>query len=354
MVTTFAGNGTFGDTDGSANIASFNQPVDVIVAATGTIYVTDHNNNKIRKITPLGEVSTLAGNGTTGAVNGNGNTASFNTPFGMSVDADENIYVAERLNRMIRKITSSGFVTTFAGNGTYGATDGDASLASFAGPGDTVLDRSGNVYVGDSGNHKIRKITPSGMVSSFAGTGVQGSADGIRSEATFNFPCSLTLDIEGNLLIGELGSDSIRKIIMGGYEISPGLPAGLVFNSATGTISGVPTVQTPATVYTVIAYNMHGGSSTTIVISTVVMGTTSFTKSDVIIYPNPAQDHITVLFPEQNQTAHRIVITDLTGKLLIEQSGINDQIQINQLNSGSYILQIFTENGKHQIKFIKE
>ncbi len=355
VVSTFSGNGTIGSTNGDPDLASFNLPTDVIVSAVGTVYVADHDNNKIRKITAAGVVSTLAGNGAAGAVNGNSTAASFNGPFGVAVDENDNVYIAEPQNRKIRKITSAGDVTTVAGTGSYGATDGDATVASFANPTDIAVDRMGNLYVADGSNHKIRKITPSGMVSTFAGTGVQGATDGLLSNATFSFPSCITIDAEGSLFIGELGNDKIRKITTGGYTISPDLPAGLVFNSATGTISGTPTVATPATTYTVTAYNLSGSSATTIVLSTVALGILSFDKSKTIVYPNPATEWITLLLPDQDQTIFtKIIITDVTGKILIEQYTGNTQIQISQLNSGCYIIQAFSQNKKQQFKFVKQ
>ena len=214
-VSTLAGS-TQGFADGTGSSAKFYLPTGVATDAQGNIYVTDDGNNRVRKITPTGVVSTLAGNGTQGFVDGNGSSAEFNGPVGIAVDAQENIYVVDNRNNCIRKITPVGVVSTYAGNGTQGFADGDGSSAEFSNPLGIAADAQGNIYVADYGNIRIRKITPDRMVSTLAGNGTQGSADGNGNSAEFNFPAGVAVDAQGNMYVADLFNNNIRKITSSG------------------------------------------------------------------------------------------------------------------------------------------
>ena len=173
VVTTFAGSaGSTGTTDATGTAARFNLPNGVAVDGSGALYVTDTTNNSIRKITASGVVSTLAGTpGVSGYADGTGAGALFNHPTGVALDGSGNIYVADTGNSTIRKISSGGVVTTLAGLPTIGGKrDGANSDAWFNQPKSLVVDSSGNVYVADTGNAAIRKITASGVVSTLSFT----------------------------------------------------------------------------------------------------------------------------------------------------------------------------------------
>ena len=265
LTTTFAGLGSAADT--SAIGSGFSSPASVVVDAAGNIYVTDSGDNLIRKVTPQGVVSTLAGSGTRTYADGTGAAASFNNPLGLAIDAAGNLYVADSGNNMIRKVTQAGVVTTIAGTVTAGSQNGAASLALFNNPysvavstggviyvgntgnnqvrrigvsGDVstpgrdrqrrvceryrrggqvlntpegiAVDAKGNVYVADAGNNWIRKITPAGVASTFAGTGQPGRANGSLTAASFSTPTGLTFDSAGDMFITDGGNDEIRKI----------------------------------------------------------------------------------------------------------------------------------------------
>ena len=219
VVTTFAGSGTHGSLDGTGSAASFSHPVDVVADSSGNIYVADTNNNTIRKITPTGIVTTLVGSaGLWGSADGTGSSARFSSPQGLAVDQSGNIYVADTFNSTIRKVTPSGVVTTFAGSaGLWGSVDGTGSSAKFHSPTGLAVDQSGNIYVADSSNNTIRKITPSGIVSTFAGiAGTAGGLDGTASAATFNNPWRLALDQNDNIYVADTGNNNIRKITPAG------------------------------------------------------------------------------------------------------------------------------------------
>jgi hypothetical protein len=216
VVTTLAGSGDLGSTDAIGDAASFNYSSGVGVDSNGNIYVADSYNNKIRKITGAGEVTTLAGSGNAGSADGLGIAASFNNPSGVAVDGNGNVYVADSYNNKIRKITASGEVTTVAGSGASGTANGMGSAARFNGPSGLAVDQNGTLYVADTENQKIRKITASGVVTNYVGSGISGSTDGTGTEASFSYPQGVAVDGTGTLYVADTDNQKIRKIEAGG------------------------------------------------------------------------------------------------------------------------------------------
>lgn len=268
-ISIIAGSGTAGSADGTGYGASFNLPRGIAVDGSGTVYVADTGNSKIRKIDPTGVVSTLAGSGTPGFTDGSGTAARFNYPPALAVDALGTVYVADNSNYKIRKITPDGSVSTLAGNGAQAVVDGNGTEASFYNLNGIAVDASGNLYVTESNKNKIRKITPQGAVSTWAGSGAAGDTDGNGSVASFDRPEGLAVDASGNIYVADSFSYKIRKI-KASYTVVPSLPAGLSINASTGTISGTPTAVTPATLYTVTATNASGTGSFDITIGTML------------------------------------------------------------------------------------
>ena len=211
-VTTFAGSGSAGSADGTGTAASFYKPSGVAVDGSGNVYVAEYYNHLIRKITSAGVVTTLAGSGSAGSANGTGTAASFYRPYGVAVDGNGNVYVADYYNHLIRKITSAGVVTTLAGSGSQGSADGTGTAASFYNPSGVAVDGSGNVYVADRSNHLIRKITSADVVTTLAGSGSQGSANGTGTAASFTLPYGVAVDASGNVYVADSGNNLIRKI----------------------------------------------------------------------------------------------------------------------------------------------
>ena len=199
--TTLAGLGS-GSRDGSNNVALFGSPSGVTVDGAGNVYVADTGNDTLRKILPVGRVATVAGlAGSSGSADGTGGGAQFNQPRKAAADSAGNLYVVDTSNQIIRKITPAGVVTTLAGGvGVTGTNDGPGTYARFNYPLGIAVDGTGNAYVADTYNHTIRKITPGGVVTTLAGTpGVLGTNNGTGAVAKFYRPYGLAVDTSGTL-----------------------------------------------------------------------------------------------------------------------------------------------------------
>ncbi len=213
-VTTLAGQKTAGYLDGAGGSAQFFSAMALSVGANDNLYVADTGNQRIRKVTPTGVVTTLAGDGTWGAADGPAASASFSMPQGILAVGDV-VYVGDTFNHKIRKI-ENGVVSTFAGDAGQGFEDGPLATAKFSGVAGMCRDSAGNIYVCDALNHRIRKISSGGTVSTIAGDGTPGFVDGATSSARFFTPMSVALDPGGNLIVTDGNNCSIRKITPAG------------------------------------------------------------------------------------------------------------------------------------------
>lgn len=407
-VTTIAGTGAIGSLDGPALTATFRYPDGAVVDSQGNIFISDQSNHKIRKIDTGGMVSTFAGSGASGFLDGTGIAAKFYYPAGMGIDANDNLYVADCYNHRIRKITSNGVVTTYAGLATAGVVDGNVSVAKFNRPTGLGVDVLGNVFVADYDNHKIRKISTSGDVSTVAGTGVAGAIDGPPGTASFNHPAIVAADINNNLFITDEGNNKIRKIssigevttfagtgAIGandgiantatfkgstgicvtasgmvyvadclnhkirkiatyGYSVSPALPDGLLLNPVTGEISGTPTQVSPRNDYTVTAANEFGSDS--FVVSIEVVGTLStetFDGKEIQVYPNPVFD---ALYIATKEDITKISVFNFLGQKIKEFNSdvIPHSLDFHSFSKGIYLLKIDTLSGIKEILVIKQ
>jgi sugar lactone lactonase YvrE len=249
VVSTFAGSpGQPGSADGMGAAARFNTPRGIAVDGAGNVYVSDTGNDTIREITPAGSVSTLAGTaGVAGMADGTGAAAEFSGPQGIGTDGSGNVYVADSFNNRIREIAPGGVVTTLSGQTACGSADGPASGAEFCRPFGLASDSVGNVYVADSENDTIREIS-AGMVSTLAGTvGTAGSADGTGTAATFSLPSGVALDASGNIYVADTGNATVRRIAAGGVVTTLAGTAGVLgYADGTGSAAQFRGGQGPA------------------------------------------------------------------------------------------------------------
>lgn len=211
IVTTIAGNGTASFVNGPVQSATFHFPEDVAVTNSGIVYVTDVVNKVIRKIAN-GEVSTSAGGAGFDIINGNGPAAAFKSPYGIAMDANNNLYTTDDNDPRIRKISSANDVSVYSGSDMPGFFDGDAATSRFSAGAYLVADAAGILYVSDGINNRIRKISLSGQVTTIAGSGIAGFKDDNGIASQFSFPGGITIDKDGNLYIADRGNFRIRKI----------------------------------------------------------------------------------------------------------------------------------------------
>ena len=353
IVFTFAGSGAFGFLDGTGTTAKFYYPAGMAIDATDNLYVADYSNHRIRKITPNGVVTTYAGLSTAGATDGNTSVARFNGPTGVGVDAAGNVFVADYNNHKIRKVTTLGEVSTIAGTGIAGAADGSSVTASFNHPAIVTVDVNNNLFITDEGNNKIRKINADGDVTTLAGTGIVGANDGVADAATFRGPTGICVDALGTVCVADYGNHKIRKITTYGYSISPALPDGLTLNSVTGEISGTPTQVSPRNDYTITATNEFGSNSFVISIEVGTLTAEDLRLNGLKVYPNPVSDKLYVTGVTEMSS---ITIYNPLGQKIKEFNVdvANYPIDFYSFSKGVYLLKIATAYGIKEIRIIKE
>lgn len=212
-VSVYAGTGETGYTNGSLLSAKFKGLEQMAYDAKGNLYVCDAPNNCIRKIDTKGNVTTFAGTGESGLVNGDISVAQFNNPLGIAIDKDGNVYVADNINFVIRKIDTKGYVSTYAGNGVQGYIDGIGSASQFSYVNYMCMDDNMNLYVADPNNNVIRKIDKNQNVSTFVGSGKMGFTDGVGASAELSFPIAIAYDKANHVFyVSDQGNSAIRKV----------------------------------------------------------------------------------------------------------------------------------------------
>ena len=338
FVTTIAGS-TEGYADGIGTAAQFNLPHHICIDTNGNLFVTDWSNHKIRKITPAGVVTTFAGS-TIGFQNGIGTNAKFNYPVGICIDSDNNLYVADSDNQRIRKITPSGLVTTIAG-GTYGIADGVGSAAQFKWPEILCLDTQNNLIVGDAASGRIRKITPDGTVTTIAGTNF-GNLDGPAAQAKFGSIYGMCIDSDNNIYLST-NYQNIRKLdTLGNVTTLAGSLTGV-----SGTVDGVGTQALFTSPAGICIFN--GTMYMTERIGRIrkitdFLNAESFSSSSFVIYPNPNQGVCTV---QSESLLQDVFIYDALGRLSYSTKNINSNtltINNTQFEKGIYIVTAISQD----------
>ncbi len=400
-ITTFAGNGTysFSGDGGPATLASLGRPVDVYVAASGSVYIVDQWNNRVRLVNSSGTISTIAGNGTTAWASEGvaATTVGIDHPRAICADASGNLYVADEGNERIRKITPGGLIYNAAGNGTsaYSGDGGPATSASIYGALGVCTDAGGNLYIGDSRNYVVRKVTPAGIISTFAGNGVAGSGGdgGPATAAQFTSPSGLCfdaagnlyvadywrvrkitpagiittfagngtlgysgdggpataaainnivgicLDATGNLYIADQGNNVVRKVTTAGI-ISTYAGTGTAGFSGDGGPAAAARLNEPTGVRMDGSNNLYIADYSNqrirkVFAYNVAVGNTGATNVAVNVYPNPAS---TTIFVDCGQPINA-QISGLDGRILLTQDNV-EKVDISHLTPGNYLLHI--------------
>lgn len=297
IITTVVGTGTqgFSGDGGPATQATLNRPTSVIVDPSGNLYFSDSSNQRIRRVGAEGTITTIAGNGLDG-FSGDGNfaiNAAMSIPLGLARDQSGNIYFADANNNRIRRIATSGIISTVAGDGIgrFGGDGGLATSASLNIPSDVSVDFSGNLYIADSGNNRVRKIDVAGIMTTVAGTGTDGfSGDGgPASLAVLNFPWGVTTSAAGGVYISDRVNSRIR-LISGAPQGPPALSDGTAVNGASF-LRNVPIA--PGAIVTVFGSNLAGAAASAAGPPyPLVLGDTSVTLNGIsapLFYVSPGQ-----------------------------------------------------------------
>ncbi len=398
-VSTFAGSCSEVDhslINGQGTVARFYNPSDITVDAIGNFYIADSNNNCIRKITSSGLVTTLAfspsnfpvsvavdsvgnvyfsagnyiykinagsnianvfaGNGIAGYVDDIGTNAEFDTPMGIAIDFNDNIYVADKFNHRIRKITNSGNVTTFAGS-TAGNVNGDLATAQFNSLEGIEIDTTGNFFIADTNNNQIKKISIDGLVSTYIGNGTQSYVDGIGVVASLNQPINLTIDSNNNIYFVSKNSNTIRRVTTTGDVTTI---AGNRYDGWGGCLNGIG-INAGFSHPTGLVINQSGDIyvadkvSNTIRKITGLLATNYFNLDNQInITPNPTTNSIYINF--ENFISSKITIFDMDGRVIQNNiiSENNTAIDVTNMANGIYLIQINSDKGTVFKKIVKQ
>ncbi len=254
VITTIAGDGTaaFGGDSGLATVAKLNLPTDIKIDGSGNVYIADFANNRVRKINTAGVISTVAGTGTAGfsGDNTNATAAELNNPQGLAIDLSGNIFIADAGNQRIRKINSLGIITTVVGNGTSGYS-GDNVLATSAqlnSPISVAVDNAGNLFISDESNNRIRKVNSSGTITTIAGNGTAsfGGDGGAATAAMLNSPAFIALSSTGDLYVGDFDNNRVRKISFSSGVITTVAGNGTFGSTGDGGAATAATLSNPS------------------------------------------------------------------------------------------------------------
>jgi sugar lactone lactonase YvrE len=348
VISTVAGNGSqgFSGDGGSASSAQLNNQTGIAVDSSGDLFIADINNNRVRKVTPAGVINTVAGNGTPG-FSGDGGPASsaqLSSPTGVAVDSEGNLFITDKSNNRIRKVTPAGVINTVAGNGSKGFSGdgGPASSASLSFPHSLTVDSAGNLFFTDLQNNRVRKVTPAGIISTVAGNGTPGfSGDGgPASAASLSYPTGIAVDSAGNLFIADQGNQRIRKVTSGGV-ISSAAGNGTQGFSGDGGPASAAQVNSP----TGVAVDSEGNLFFADFYNNRIRKVTAISSS-VIFFPHVAvggswSTSFTLSNTSANTISGNLIITDYQGNPFTVNSsslGIGSSFAISIPSGGTVFL----------------
>ena len=384
IISTYAGNGTPGYTGdgGQATVATLNAPAGVAFDAIGNVYIADNGNNVIRKVNSAGIISTIAGNGTA-AYTGDGGqatVATLNAPAGVAFDAIGNVYIADNGNNVIRKVNTAGIISTYAGNGTaaYTGDGGQATVATLNAPVGVAFDASGNVYIADQGNNRIRTVSTAGIISTIAGNGTAAyTGDGGQATAAgLNTPTGVAIGASGNTYIADNGNQRIRKVtncalssnqptitvnsgtICAGSSFTMSPSGANTYTYSSGTAVVTPTITSS---YSVTGTNSAGCMSSNTAVSTVTVSVCGagieqlrMQNAELSIYPNPTSSMLNLSISQfEDLKMQDVEVTNILGEIVIHNSSLithNLALDVSGLPAGVYFVRLGTATQK----FIKQ
>jgi len=364
IISTIAGTGVLGYSgdNGPATAAELNEAVDVAVDNIGNIYIADNYNYRIRKINALGIITTIAGNGT-GGYNGDNilaTNAELFGPCGVAVDNTGNIYMCDEFNNRIRKVNTSGIITTIAGTGVAGSVGdgGPASAAEINKPYGLQFDASGNLFIADWGNHLIRKINTAGIISTVAGNGTGGYSgdNGAATDAELN-PTDIAVDINGGLYIPDPGNNVVRKVEPYGI-ITTIAGTGVDGFSGDGGPANLAELFNPFGVTVDGSGNVYiadlGNNRVRFITSTLSAKNVANSNGDLLIYPNPNNGNFLIKIVTSTNEDAAVAITNSVGERVKNiEVMTNAPFEVKLcVPDGLYFLTAITTNGLFSQKII--
>ncbi len=354
IISTIAGNGVFGFSGdgGSATLAELNGPMGIFTDASGNIYLADVGNERIRKINSSGIINTIAGNGTYGFSGDGGlaTLAAFEDPAGVCGDESGNIFVADEFNYRVRKINSSGIISTIGGCGArgYAGDGGPATQAEFYYPSGVAADNMGNIFVADESNNCVRQINSSGVISTIAGNGVAGFAgDGEPAFLSeLSNPAGVTTDNKGNIYIADGFNSRIRKINNTGV-ISTIAGDGIAGYTGIGGAAALTALYNPVSIAADTSGNFYLANEFSNYVQKLTPSADAFTPALVTIFPNPTPGIFSIKISNFQATLHLQLYTILGER--ISSFDLDKEVTLLNLSSyskGVYIYRIISSDEK--------
>lgn len=354
IINTIAGNGIYGYSGdgGAATAAELNGPMGIYVDDSGNIYLADIGNQRIRKINTDGIINTIAGNGTLGFSGDEGpaDLAEFNDPAGICGDIFGNIYVADEFNNRIRKISAAGIISTIAGGGGrgYSGDGGPATQAELYYPSGVAVDNAGDIFIADESNNCIRKVNKQGIISTIAGNGMPGfSGDGgLAASAELSNPAGIGIDKKGNIYITDGFNNRIREIDTNGI-ISTIAGNGMQGDSGVGDSATLAELYNPVSVAADVSGNLYFANQFNYCVQKLSPIPPDLSPPVITVYPNPNQGIFTVEVENFNPTL-RFEVYNILGQRVtfIQLTSPKTQLNLSACSNGVYLYRLISTGNK--------